>query len=161
MVGCEAFAPPRGGREGADDLKKSLGCLFLWNILLYAILAAIEAHLAAGSADVAVVGIGHLAWAVDDAAHDAYLQACQSLGNLLVSFAGLVKGILDALDGGRQVVERAAASGAGDELRLGRAQASGLQESVGHGDLVLRRLAERDAYRVADAIDEEGTYADS
>ena len=101
VVWCEAFAPPRGGREGADDLKKSLGCLLLRNILLYAILAAIEAHLAAGSADVAVVGIGHLAWAVDDAAHDAYFQACQSLGNLLVSFAGLVKGILDALDGGR------------------------------------------------------------
>ena len=81
------------------------------------------------------------------------------LGQRRVCVASLLEGCLDALDGGGQVVERAATAGTRDELRLRGAQARGLQQGVGHRNLVLGRFAEADADGVADAVDEQGTDA--
>ena len=70
-------------------------------------------------------------------------------------------GCFDTLDGGGQVIERATTAGTADILCLGEPQSCGLQQGVGHGNLVLRRLAEADTYGVANAIYEQGSNSHS
>ena len=85
---------------GLDELDELLHRFFFGNVLLDALLLLVETDFAAPGTYVAVVGIGHLARAVDDAAHDAYLQSLQ-----------VRRGSLDTGDGALQVVERASAAG--------------------------------------------------
>ena len=91
----------------------------LGNVFLDTLLAAIEGDFASAGTDVAIVGIGHFARAVDDAAHDADLQAHE-----------VARGRFDAPDGVLQVVERAAAAGTGDVLGLGEFYAGSLKDGV-------------------------------
>ncbi len=110
------------------------------DVFLDAVLPDVEVDAARTAADVAEVGVGHLAGAVDDAAHDRDLDPLEVLG---LRF--------DALGGLLQVEERAPAGGAGDELGLADAQAARLQDVEGQA----RRLAGRrpaDLDRVADAV---------
>ena len=90
-----------------DELDELLYRLFFGNVLLDAFLLLVKTDFAASGTHVTIVGIGHLARAVDDAAHDAYLQPLQ-----------VRRGGLDAGDGALQVIERASAAGAGDVFGL-------------------------------------------
>ena len=56
------------------------------DVLHHAFLAFVDGDAAGTGADIAVVGIGHLAGAVYDAAHHAYLQSLQVLGGFLYLF---------------------------------------------------------------------------
>ena len=98
-----------------DELDELLHRFFFGNVLLDALLLLVETDFAAPGTHVAVVGIGHLARAVDDAAHDAYLQSFQ-----------VRRGCLDAGDGALKVVERASAAGTGNVFGLAGAQTTGL-----------------------------------
>ena len=71
----------------------------------YAFFADEEVDFVGRAAHVAEVGVGQLAEAVDDAAHDGDFDAAQVAG-----------GGLDALGGLLEVEEGAATGGAGDEL---------------------------------------------
>ena len=93
--------------------------LCLGDVLLNTLLGTIEADLASTGTDITVVGIGHLARAIDNAAHNAYLQAYQMTG-----------GCLDAGDGVLEVVERATATGTRDVLGLGELDAGSLQDGI-------------------------------
>ena len=83
-----------------NELQKPFYGLLLGYVLEHTLLAFVKRNLPASGTNVAVVGIGHLARTVDDAAHDAYLQSYQMAG-----------GRLDALDGVLKVVERTATAG--------------------------------------------------
>ena len=87
------------------------------DILLDALLLLVEAHLATSCAYIAIVGIGHLTWTIDDAAHDGNLQSLE-----------VRCGRLDAGDGLLQVVERTSTAGARDILRLTGAHTRCLQD---------------------------------
>ena len=67
----------------------------------------VEGYLAKAFAHVAVVGIGHFSRAVHDAAHDGYDHVLEARG-----------GLFDPVKGLFQVVQRAAATGAGNVFRL-------------------------------------------
>ena len=62
------------------QFQQSVDGLFFRNVFRYTLLLAIEGDLSAPGAHVAVVGIGHLTRAVDDAAHDANLQTDKVAG---------------------------------------------------------------------------------
>ena len=98
-----------------DKFDELLYRLFFGNVLLDAFLLLVKTDFAASGTHVTIVGIGHLARSVDDAAHDAYLQSFQ------VRRSGL-----DAGDGTLQIVERASAAGTGDVFRLAGTQTAGL-----------------------------------
>ena len=102
--------------------------LFLGDISLDALLAAIETDLAACGADISVVGPGHFTWPVDDTSHDGYLEIGEAGGRLL-----------DAGDGAFEVVERTSAARTRDILNMRSPQASSLQYGVGRScDIVGR-----------------------
>ena len=61
--------------EGEQMLYRHL----LRNVLFYANLLAIEAYTVRTGAYVAVIGIRHFAWTIHDAAHDANLQALETV----------------------------------------------------------------------------------
>ena len=96
------------------------------------------------AADVAEIRVGHLARAVDDAAHDGDLDALQ------------VPGLrADALRRRLEVEERPAAARAGDELGLGDAGAGALQDVVGEPQRAGRVRLGLDAHQVADPVAQE------
>ena len=103
-------------------MQETVDSLSFGNVFLDAFFLPIERDAARTGTHVAVVGIGHLARSVDDAAHDADLQSHE-----------MSSGCLDAADGVLQVVERAAAARTGDVLRLGEFDAGGLENGVGEG----------------------------
>ena len=122
-------------------------------VALHALLAAVEADLAGAGAHVAVVGVGHLAGAVDDAAHDGYLEALHLAG-----------GRLDARYGGAQVVEGAPAARATDILRAADPLARGLEDrelerehSGGRHAVGLGGLRVEEAEAIDEAVEEQRT----
>jgi hypothetical protein len=92
--------------------------------LFDALLADVEVHLTGRAADVAEVGIGHLAGAIDDAAHDRNLDALEMAGLALNALRRLL-----------QIEKRPAAGGAGDELGLREAHPCSLQQIEGQPSL--------------------------
>jgi hypothetical protein len=92
----------------------------LGDVVLDAVRPDVEVDFAGGAADVAEVGVGHLAGAVHDAAHDGDFHALE--------VAGLGA---DALGGGLQIEEGAAAARAGDEFGLRDARPGALEDVVG------------------------------
>ena len=81
-------------------------------------LAAVEGYFALAHAHVAVVGVGHFAGAVDDAAHNADFDALEVVGALANHGGSLL-----------QVEERAAAAGAANVFGLAHAGAGRLQDA--------------------------------
>ena len=122
----------------------------LGDVALDDLLAFVEGYLARTLSYIAVVRISHLARAVDDAAHDTYLDALEVLGARLY----LLQGLLD-------VVLRAAARGAGDVFTLADTCPDSLKDAVGHGNLLDGVFGEGDTDGVADAIDKQCTDAGS
>ncbi len=86
-----------------DQLHQPVECLLLRNVALDDRAALVEGDAARSGAHLAVVGVGHLAGTVDDAAHHADAEVFQ------VRRAGL-----DVGEGLLDVVERAPARRAGD-----------------------------------------------
>ena len=82
-----------------------LYCHFLWDILLYANLLAVETNLIRTGTYIAIVGICHFSRPIHDTAHDTNLQALQMLG-----------GFLDLGNGFAKVVERTATTRTTDIL---------------------------------------------
>ena len=107
-------------------------------------LADVEVHLAGRAADVAEIGVGHFAGAVDDAAHDGDFDALEVVGRLA-----------DFRRGGLQVEERAAAGGTGDVVGLEDAVADRLQDVEGEADAGAGARLAADEDGVADAVAEQ------
>ena len=102
-----------------DQFEKFLDGFFLGDILLDTFLRLVERDLTTTSSYITVIGIGHLARTVHDAAHDAYLQSHE-----------ILRGCLDAGDGLLQVIERAPTTGTGDILRLRELDARCLKDGI-------------------------------
>ena len=97
-------------------------------------------------AHVAVVGVGHLAGAVDDAAHDADAQVFQ-----------MRRARLDVGEGLFDVVERAAARGAGDVFGMREAHARGLQDrQLDFADRIFREARRADPDAVGQPVQQQG-----
>lgn len=56
-----------------DELEEFVDGFVFGDVFEDCISAFIDMHLSIGATDIAVVGVGHLAGSVDDAAHDGYL----------------------------------------------------------------------------------------
>src|SRR5205823_3220691 len=91
----------------SDEIDQPLNCLPLRDVKLDRGLADVEVDLAWRAADVAEIGIGHFAGAVDDAAHDGDFHAFEMLS------AGL-----DAGGDGLQIKQSAATGWASDIIRF-------------------------------------------
>jgi hypothetical protein len=100
----------------ADQVDELVQGVFGGDALLDHLTAFVEGDLAFANTHIPIVGIGHFTRPVDDAAHDADLDAFEVLGAAADHGGGLL-----------QVEERAATAGATDVLRLGDAHAGGLQ----------------------------------
>ena len=106
----------------------------------------VEVDLVRRSADVAEVGIAHLARTVDDAAHDGDLHALEVRGRGADAGGGLLN-----------VVVRAPAGGAGDVLGLRQAHARGLKDVEGEFRRLLGIALRAHENGVADAVAEQRT----
>ena len=135
---------------GFDEGDKLFDGVGLVDVALHDLAAFVEGYLACAGAHIAVVGVGHLAGSVDDAAHDADFDAFEVVG---ASF-DLLERLLD-------IVLGAAAGGTGDVFALADACADGLEDVVGHGDFLDGVFGEGDEDGVADAVDEECADAGS
>ena len=71
-----------------DEGDEAVDGLVLGNVHLDALLALVEADLATGGSHLAIVGIGHLTGAVDDATHHANLEVRQVGSGLLHAMHG-------------------------------------------------------------------------
>ena len=80
---------------------------------------SVKGHLAETFSHVAVVGIGHLSGTVDYAAHDGYDNVLE-----------MGRALLDLVEGGLEVVEGSAATGACNVLRLIETAPAGLHYLV-------------------------------
>src|SRR5690606_17245639 len=129
----------------ADEGDEAVVGLVLGQVILHAGLADVEIDFSGSAADVAEIGVGHLAGAVYDAAHDGDFDAFE------VSGAGA-----DALGGGLQVEEGASAGGAGDEFGLGDAGAGALEDVVGEFGGANGVGFGFDGDEVAEAVAQEG-----
>ena len=89
---------------------------------MHAGLADVEVNFSGRAADVAEVGVGHFAGAVDDTTHDRELHSFD-VSRLRA----------DELGGRLKVEQGAAATGSGDELGLGGAGAGALKDIIGEG----------------------------
>ena len=103
-----------------DEGDEAVDGIGLGDVHLDALLALVEADASSGCSHVSVVGIGHLAGTVDDAAHHADFQVSEVSCRLL-----------HALHSGLQVKHGSATSWAGDKFGLADAQACRLQDSKG------------------------------
>ena len=126
---------------GFDDVYEAANGLLGGHALLDALLAHEEVDLARRAAHVAEVGVGQLAQAVDDAAHDGYLHAAQ-----------VARSLLDALCGLLEVEEGAPAGGTSHELSLDDAGTGGLQDVVGEGYTLVGCAIPCDFDAVPDAV---------
>lgn len=105
----------------------------------------VEGDAPGSGAHVAVVGVGHLAGAVDDAAHDADFEIFQ-----------MRRARLDLRQRPLDVVERAAARGAGDVFGMREAYARRLQDHQLHvAQLGLREAVVEDADPVGQPVQKE------
>src|SRR5581483_3486965 len=125
-----------------DERDQLLHAPLLRDIRFDLLAPAIERDLAARLAYIAVIGIGHLAGAVDDAAHHGDADVAAKMGG----------GRLDLGVDRRQVELGAPAGGTGDELDFGAAQAQRLQNIVTGRKLLDGVFGEGDADGVADAL---------
>lgn len=121
-----------------DKFDEFFDGVFLRDVEFDALFADVEVDFSGGAADVTEVGIGHFAWAVDDAAHDGDGDAFEVAG----FFA-------DGLGGCFEVEEGAAAAGAGDEFGFSETKASSLEDVVAEGGGSLGVLDGFDAEDVA------------
>ena len=106
--------------------------------------ADVEIDLSRGAADVAEVGVGHLARAVDDTAHDRDLDAFE--------MAGLR---FDALGRALQIKERATAGGTRDVFGFRDANAGTLQDVIDERQVPLRILPCAELNTIAQTVAEE------
>ncbi len=67
----------------ADEVDEAIDGFDFGDVELHRGLADVEIDFVGGAADVAEIGVGHFAGAVDDAAHDGDFDAFQVLGALL------------------------------------------------------------------------------
>ena len=102
-----------------DQFEKFLDGFFLGDILLDTFLRLVERDLTTTSSYITVIGIGHLARTVHDAAHDAYLQSHK-----------ILRGSLDLGNGLLKVIERTATARTGDILRLRELDARCLKDGI-------------------------------
>lgn len=109
---------------------------------------SVERDFAAGGADIAVIGVGHFAGAVDDAAHDGDIEAFEVAG-----------GVADLVEHGGEIELCASARRASDIFDLGFSEVHGLEDFVAGGDFVDWVFGEADADGVADSFSEEGCDA--
>ena len=93
----------------ADELDEAIYSLFLRDVLLDTLLGFVEGDLATTSTYIAVIGIGHLTWAVHNTAHDTYLQSHH-----------ILRSSLDLSNGLLQIIERTTTAWARDILGLGK-----------------------------------------
>ena len=128
----------------ADQVLEALDGFGFGDVEFHRGLADVEVDLAGRAADVAEIGVGHFAGAVDDAAHDGDFDALEVDG-----------GRLDARGGGLQIEERAAAGGAGDVIGLEDAGAGRLEDVVGEAQRLAGRGFALDEDGVADAVAEQ------
>lgn len=128
-----------------DQVHEALDGFLLGDVELHGGLADVEIDLAGGSADVAEVGIGHLAGAIHNAAHDGDAHAFEVAGG----FADLLGGVL-------QIEERAPTARAGDVVGLEDADAGGLQDVVADAQRLAGGGLALDDDGIADAIAEQG-----
>jgi len=126
-----------------DQVDEAVEGLGGGDVILHAFLADVEGDFAGCAADVAEVGVGHLAGAVHDATHDGDGHALEVVG------AGA-----DFLRDGLEVEEGAAAARTGDELGLGNTCAGALQDVVGEGGRLFEERFRFDADDIADAVAE-------
>ena len=92
---------------------------FFGDVLFYTFLLAVETDLSATGSYVTVVGIGHFSGTVDDTSHNTYLQTLH-----------ILRGFLDALNSGAQIIKRAATARTGDIFGLGEFHAGGLEYRI-------------------------------
>lgn len=106
--------------------------------------ADIEVNFVRGAADVAEVGIGHFAGAIDDAAHDGDAHSFEVAG-----------GVADFAGGVLEVEQGAAAAWAGDVVGFKDAGAGGLEDVVGEAEGCFGVGFESHEDGIADAIAEQ------
>ena len=104
------------------QLQQALDSLFLGDVLLNTLLAAVERNLSTCSTHIAIIGIGHFAGAVNNTAHDTNLQALE------VSCSSLY-----ARQGSLQVIHCTATTGTGNILGLAYARTGSLQNTEHYG----------------------------
>ena len=133
---------------GFDEVDQFVYGICLIYIAFHNLFAFVEGYFSTTLTHIAIVGVGHLAGAVDDATHDADFHPFE----VLCAGFDLLEGLLD-------VVLGAATGGAGDVFALADAGADGLEDVVSHGDLFDGVFGEGDTHGVAYAVDEQGADA--
>ena len=73
-----------GWGRGSYQFQQSVNGFFFGDIFQDTFLASIEGYFSSSGTDIAVVGIGHLAWSIDDTSHDTDFQSHKMLGGFLV-----------------------------------------------------------------------------
>ena len=127
-----------------DEVDEAVDGFGFGDIEFHGGLADVEIDFAWGAADVAEVGVGHFAGAVDDAAHDGDADPFEVAG-----------GGADFLGRGLEIEECAAAARAGDVIGFEDADAGGLEDVVGEPEGLAGGGFALDEDGVADAIAEE------
>ena len=61
------------------EFEKFVDCFFFGDVFHYAFLSFVEGYFAHTGTDVAKVGICHLTWSIDDAAHDGDFESDEAL----------------------------------------------------------------------------------
>ena len=146
------FKTPATARDGRveplavflDEVDEALDGFAFGDVEFHGGLADVEVDLAGRAADVAEIGVGHFAGAVDDAAHDGDLDALEVVGRF-ADFGG----------GGLQIEEGAAAGGTGDVVGLEDAVADRLQDVEREADAGAGAGLAADEDGVADAVAEQ------
>ncbi|MFM1944159.1 MAG: hypothetical protein RI897_3141 [Verrucomicrobiota bacterium] len=133
----------------ADEVDQSIDSFCFGNIEFHWGFSDVEVDFPGGTSDVAEVGIGHFAGAIDDAAHDGDFDSFEVVG-----------ACFDVGGDGLEVEESSAAAGAGDVIGFEATAAAGLEDIVGEseGGSGGGFSAEEDG--ISDAIGEEGSYGD-
>ena len=118
----KSAARPKNNRSGIDpavvffdEFEEFVHGRFCRYVAFDNLLAAVEGDFPRAASDITVIGIGHLARAVDNAAHDPDFYALEVVGAASDSGGGLLK-----------VEEGATTGGAGDVFGFGDASARGL-----------------------------------
>ena len=129
----------------ADQVLEKIDRLGFGNIELHWGTTDIEIDLPWSSTDVAEIGIGHFAGAIDDAPHDGDFYALEMSGRLL-NFSG----------GGLEIKERASATRASDIVSFEGASAGGLEEIKAHSQELTGAIPADETDGIADPIAKEG-----
>ena len=128
----------------ANQILQPIDRFYLGNVELHRRLADVEIHFPRRAADVAKIGIRHLAWAVYNASHDRDLYALQ------MHCCGF-----NACGRGLQIEERPSTGRAGDVVGLENPGASRLEDVVGQSQGLTRSMLTLHQDGVAYAVAEE------